>query len=90
LNIFDYGLVKIENGCVDFQNTMISGHYQENSNSLIFPEAVTNPNFLYLYRNSANGFAKYNKTNNIGNEAQTNVLPFSLIKLIRATYYGKK
>jgi hypothetical protein len=76
-------------GMESFQDDLSVGKYQGNSNSAISPSIATSPGFLNAYNNAANSYANYNRTNNVGNEAYrvpTNTLPYSLIKLILATY----
>jgi RHS repeat-associated protein len=77
-------------GMEDFQLKVGLGDYG-NGKMQISPENVTSAKFLINYTTSANSYAEFNKSNNIGNshyKVSTNVSPYSL-KTMVIKAYGK-
>ena len=78
----DYG------GMENFQSKIINGNFGEGFTPLT-PSNVNSNGFIQSYKNAANGYAQYNKTNNIGNshyKVGTTVAPYSLQRIVMKAY----
>ena len=74
-------------GMDDIINPLIKGYYKDN-NFTISPAAVNSSVFRFLYNKVANSYGMFNATQGIGRvsyKRKTEILPYSLMKVITET-----